>query len=158
VAWCCYLNNRISNLENPDWVEHIICIKIILKFPRLLTSSSPGEFHPQALTDPDVTVSRHPALIDQPKLAALLLKGSSSAMQSWPPNKADRSNPFAPSPLQRLPHYCGLVRPCAPHRYSHPRGSSTWISPLLSGRQVPTFPKEAWFRVTPLIHRRPLRQ
>ena len=26
-------------------------------------SSSPGEFHPQALTDPDVTVSRHPALI-----------------------------------------------------------------------------------------------
>ena len=29
-------------------------------------SSSPGEFHPQALTDPDVTVSRHPALIIQP--------------------------------------------------------------------------------------------
>ena len=26
-------------------------------------SSSPGEFHPQALTEPDVTVSRHPALI-----------------------------------------------------------------------------------------------
>ena len=28
-------------------------------------SSSPGEFHPQALTDPDVTVSCHPALIIQ---------------------------------------------------------------------------------------------
>jgi len=28
-------------------------------------SSSPGEFHPQALTDTDVTVSRHPALIIQ---------------------------------------------------------------------------------------------
>jgi len=28
--------------------------------------SSPGEFHPQALTDPDVTVSRHPAPIIQP--------------------------------------------------------------------------------------------
>ena len=26
-------------------------------------SSSPGEFHPQALTETDVTVSRHPALI-----------------------------------------------------------------------------------------------
>jgi len=26
-------------------------------------SSSPGEFHPQALTDPDVNVSAHPALI-----------------------------------------------------------------------------------------------
>ena len=31
-----------------------------------LQSSSPGEFHPQALTDPDVTVSRHPALIIKP--------------------------------------------------------------------------------------------
>jgi hypothetical protein len=29
----------------------------------LTESSSPEEFHPQALTDPDVTVSRHPALI-----------------------------------------------------------------------------------------------
>jgi hypothetical protein len=28
-------------------------------------SSSPEEFHPQALTDTDVTVSRHPALIIQ---------------------------------------------------------------------------------------------
>ena len=28
--------------------------------------SSPGEFHPQALTDPDVTVSRHPARIISP--------------------------------------------------------------------------------------------
>ena len=33
--------------------------------PDLEESSSPGEFHPQALTDPDVTVSRHPALIIQ---------------------------------------------------------------------------------------------
>jgi hypothetical protein len=29
-------------------------------------SSRPGESHPQALTDPDVTVSRHPAPIVQP--------------------------------------------------------------------------------------------
>jgi hypothetical protein len=28
--------------------------------------SSPGEFHPQALKDPDVTVSRHPAHIISP--------------------------------------------------------------------------------------------
>jgi hypothetical protein len=30
---------------------------------RIAESSSPGEFHPQVLTDTDVTVSRHPALI-----------------------------------------------------------------------------------------------
>jgi len=29
----------------------------------VVESSSPGEFHPQALTDPDVNVSAHPALI-----------------------------------------------------------------------------------------------
>ena len=36
------------------------------KHSRTQQSSSPREFHPQALTEPDVTVSRHPALIVQP--------------------------------------------------------------------------------------------
>jgi hypothetical protein len=35
-------------------------------------SSSPGEFHPQALTETDVTVSRHPALIIQSLFLATL--------------------------------------------------------------------------------------
>ena len=30
-------------------------------------SSSPGEFHPQALTEPDGNLSAHPALIAQPQ-------------------------------------------------------------------------------------------
>ena len=30
-------------------------------------SSSPGEFHPQALTEPDGNLSAHPALIAQPR-------------------------------------------------------------------------------------------
>ena len=38
-----------------------------------LESSSPGEFHPQALTEPDVTVSRHPALIIPPPIQRLCL-------------------------------------------------------------------------------------
>jgi len=33
---------------------------------RFNESSSAGEFHPQALTDPDVNLSIHPALIVQP--------------------------------------------------------------------------------------------
>src|SRR5512135_1138221 len=32
-------------------------------------SSSPGEFHPQALTEPDVRLSPHPALITRPLVA-----------------------------------------------------------------------------------------
>jgi hypothetical protein len=43
--------------------------RLIVKFGE---SSSPGEFHPQALTDTDVTVSRHPALIIQLPFPATL--------------------------------------------------------------------------------------
>src|SRR5215472_4066520 len=38
--------------------------------------------------------------------------------------KAEQHSPFAPAPLQDLPHYYGLLRPCAPRRYSRPRGWS----------------------------------
>jgi hypothetical protein len=48
-----------------------------------------------------------------------------------------------PLPITGLLHYCELVRPCAPHRYSHPCGSSTWVSALSSGRQVPRVPLSA---------------
>ena len=54
-------------------------------------------------------------------------------------------------------HY-ELLRPRALHRYSHPCGASTWISPLSSERQVPTFHAKAWIRVTPPLCRGPLRQ
>ncbi len=38
-------------------------------------SSSPGELHPQALTDPDVNLSIHPALIAQPSVASPFANG-----------------------------------------------------------------------------------
>jgi hypothetical protein len=34
-------------------------------------SSRPGELHPQALTDPDLSVSAHPALTVQPRPASI---------------------------------------------------------------------------------------
>src|SRR3954453_23739949 len=37
-----------------------------------------------------------------------------------PQARAEQRNPFAPAPLQDLHHYYGLLRPCAPHWYSHP--------------------------------------
>ena len=37
----------------------------------VVKSSGAGESHPHALTDPDVTVSRHPALIVQPTVESL---------------------------------------------------------------------------------------
>jgi hypothetical protein len=41
---------------------------------------------------------------------------------SWPVASVEQCSPFAPAPLQDLHHYYGLLRPCAPHRYSRPRG------------------------------------
>src|SRR5215831_13717864 len=38
--------------------------------------------------------------------------------------KAEQRSPFAPAPLQDLPRYYGLLRPCAPRRYPRPRGWS----------------------------------
>ena len=35
---------------------------------------------------------------------------------------AEQRSPFGPAPLQSLHPYYGLLRPCAPHRYSRPRG------------------------------------
>ena len=40
--------------------------------------SSPGEFHPEALVEPDVNVSAHPALIIQPRTNGFVLALSSS--------------------------------------------------------------------------------
>src|SRR5207344_2224022 len=56
---------------------------------------------------------------------------------SWPMASAEQRNPFAPVPLQDLPHYYGLLRPCAPHRYSRPRGWSR-LQLVLSRRPVST--------------------
>ena len=55
-----------ANACNPKIIPIVAEIGILstlFKLPEFKVSSSPGEFHPQALTDPDVTVSRHPALI-----------------------------------------------------------------------------------------------
>lgn len=41
--------------------------RLVVVFEANHKSSSPGEFHPQALTEPDGNLSAHPALIVQPR-------------------------------------------------------------------------------------------
>src|ERR1700730_1193885 len=43
---------------------------------------------------------------------------------SWPVASAEQRSPFGPAPLQGLRPYSELLRLCAPHRYSDPRGLS----------------------------------
>src|ERR1019366_10596756 len=40
----------------------------------------------------------------------------------WPGGVAEQRSSFGPAPLQSLRPYYELLRPCAPHRYSDPRG------------------------------------
>jgi hypothetical protein len=44
------------------------------------------------------------------------------SVSGCPQARAEQCSPFAPAPLRSLRHYYGLLRPCAPHQYSDPRG------------------------------------
>jgi hypothetical protein len=54
----------------PRSLRPLICLKT-----ENHASSSAGEFHPRALTEPDVRLSPHPALTTQPLLLAVDAKG-----------------------------------------------------------------------------------
>jgi hypothetical protein len=63
--------------------------------------------------------------------------------------------PLRSSPIAGLRHYYGLIRPCAPHWYSHAHGVSICVSPFASGRQVPEFRTRACIDFTPPSCRMP---
>src|SRR5262249_51237690 len=73
-------------------------------------SSSPGEFHPQALTEPDGSLSAHPALIIQP-LPTLSPRGV-------PPHRwvdpTTRPDDWAPSLQAPYRPFAATTRPSAP--------------------------------------------
>src|SRR6267142_4699447 len=74
--------------------------------------------------------------------------------------KAEQRSPFAPAPLQGLRRYYGLLRPCAPLRYSRPHGwSRLRLVPSRRQRdeaQVLTFHTKAWSSFAPPTCRMPL--
>src|SRR4051794_37183833 len=105
------------------------------------TSSSGGDLHPSALSEPDVRLSPHPAPTLQPPARnrkRLCLRHR--LLPRWLAGLLGRSVGSLPSTgVTRLRRYYEPVRPCASHRYSAPQGSAPWRSPLASRRQVPTF-------------------
>ena len=83
-------------------------------------SSSPGEFHPEALTDPCVNLSIHTALHSRSLLSVenkpfLEVKGS-SWLPSWPNLPSSYVILFAPRPLQTLRRYYRMIRHLQVHR------------------------------------------
>ena len=77
---------------------------------RLIRPSRPGEFHPEPLTDPDLTLSRHPARATARRLPPSVENWSSSCCQlarsqrRWPA-------PFAPRALSRFNTTTGQSAP-----------------------------------------------
>jgi hypothetical protein len=85
------------------------------------TPSRPGEFHPEPLTDPDVTLSRHPARATETKAAAFRRKLELILLPvgSLPTSV---TCPLCSTGITPLHHYYGAVRPWPAHRYFRPRG------------------------------------
>src|SRR3972149_2632293 len=112
--------------------------------------SSPGEFHPQALAEPDVNLSIHPAPIVQPSLPSPRFRftRTNPPLPGCSCGKTARRRPFGPVPLQNLQPYYERLRPCAPPRYSGACGGCPLARlPLHRGdrflRSVPTPPSRS---------------
>jgi putative transposase len=116
--------------------------------------SRPGEFHPEPLTDPDLTLSRHPARATERRLPPpvenwrLLLLPVSSLPTSV-------TCPLRSTGITPLPRYYGAVRPCPPHRCFRPRRFAACTFSLGIAGQVLKFRTRVRTRVMPPIHRAP---
>src|SRR3954452_12455492 len=91
----------------PDRFEHLLRVSLALGVND--QSSSPGEFHPQALTEPDVRLSPHPALITRPMVAL---------PHRVPPHywvdPATKLGDWAPSLHAHYRHFHATTSPSAP--------------------------------------------
>ena len=137
--------------------EYIGSLRVLLAL-----SSRPEEFHLGALPEPCMTLSSHTAPDVRPLLERLCLVHGLLPFPVWPMAKAEQRSPFAPAPLQGLRRYYGRLRPCAPLRYSRPRGwSRLRLVPSRHRRdeaQVLMFHTKAWSNFAPPACRMPLGQ
>src|SRR5713226_9642056 len=86
--------------------------------------SRPGEFHPEPLTDPDLTLSRHPARAIARRLPPSTEPSGSSRYDPVGPSSTAMTHPLRSTGITPLQHYYGAVRPSPAHRYVRPRGWS----------------------------------
>jgi hypothetical protein len=86
--------------------------------------SRPGEFHPEPLTDPDLTLSRHPARVIARRLSPSAEPSGSSRYDPVDPSSTAMTHPLRSTGITPLHHYYEAVRPSPAHRYFRPRGWS----------------------------------
>src|SRR6267378_1754187 len=117
--------------------------------------SRPGEFHPEPLTEPDLTLSRHPARATARRLPPSIEHQGSSrcrltrAKWRWPA-------PFAPRALTR---FITTTKQSAPSRRIGTFGLAVGAACTISlgiADQVLTFRTRAWLSFAPPTCRMPL--
>jgi hypothetical protein len=129
--------------------------KVICCVIRGQPPSSPEEFHPEALTEPCLTVSGHTARAIPGELPP------SVVISRFLPSPVDQvnhdTNGLPPSLRGRYPlhRYYGAVRPCPAFRYFRPRGSTACTFSLGTAEQVLKFRTRAQIGVTPPVPRTP---
>ena len=105
--------------------------------------SRPRELHPEALTDPDVNLSIHPARATY-KGCRLPSEPSSSSGCPLTLTIQMRVTCSLPSTaITPLHPYYRAVRPSLPHRYFQPRGSAACAFSLYRANQVLKFHNES---------------
>jgi len=117
--------------------------------------SRPGGFHPEALTEPCVTVSRHTAraILEGCRPPPQSVGSSRRRLTKWTMTRMAR--PLRSTDITPLPRYYESVRPCPAYRYFRPRGAAACAFSLITAEQVLKFRTKAQVRVTPPVHRTP---
>ena len=118
---------------------------------RFHTPSRPGEFHPEPLTDPCLTVSGHTARATRGRPAPSAETIGFFLSTHIDPDSVTHS--LRSTRITPFHRYYGVVRPCSAHRYCRPRGASAWAFSLSITDQVLKFRTKARMRVTPPVHR-----
>jgi hypothetical protein len=116
--------------------------------------SRPGEFHPEPLTDPDLTLSRHPARVIARRPPPSAEQSGSSRYDPVGPSSTAMTHPLRSTGITPLHRYYEAVRPSPAHRYFRPRGWSRLCLGIAG--QVLTFHTRARLSFAPPTCRMPL--
>jgi hypothetical protein len=125
--------------------------------PRNCTArpSSPGESHPEALTDPCLSLSAHTARAIHGELAPSVTTRRFLPLPVDQVGMTRMTRSLRSVGITPLHSYYGAVRPSMAHRYSGPHGSSACAFSLNIANEVLKFRTKAQIGLTPPLHRTP---
>ena len=117
--------------------------------------SSPGESHPEALTDPCLSLSAHTARAIHGELAPPVTTRRFLPLTVDHVGVTRMTHSLRSVGITPLRSYYGAVRPSLAHWYAGPHGSSACAVSLNIANEVLKFRTKAQIGLTPPLHRTP---